>query len=36
MSTALLKVSCLPVRQTVQPAGSKHCPHVNPINISIC
>ena len=33
---ALLKVSCLPVLPTVQPAGSKQRPPVNPVSARIC
>ena len=36
LSPALLKVSCLPVLPTVQPAGSKQRPPVNPVSASIC
>ena len=36
LSPALLKVSCLPVLPTVQPAGSKQRPPVNPVSARIC
>ena len=36
LSPALLKVSCLPVLPTVQPAGSKQRPPVDPVSASIC
>ena len=36
LSPALLKVSCLPVLPTVQPAGSKQRPPVDPVSACIC
>ena len=36
LSPALLKVSCLPVLPTVQPAGSKQRPPVDPVSARIC
>ena len=36
LSPALLNVSCLPVLPTVQPAGSKQRPPVNPVSARIC
>ena len=36
LSPALLKVSCLPILPTVQPAGSKQRPPVDPVSARIC